>query len=236
MGNIILIGIIVFLAVMTFVGYQRGLVKTIFSFLSMLIILVVVTVLTPTAQIMLKETMAYSVIRDNVQVYIEENIGKDFGKGSAAGLGASEQKKVIESLPLPQNIKEELIHSNTEEGYQLLEVTNFTDYLVEYVTYMVINAIAFVLLFVVVAIAINVAVYLLDIITKLPVLNFFNRGGGAFIGFAQAMVIVWIACIILTAFGATGWGQNVLAEINNHVVLSLIYNYNLLEIIIRGFF
>lgn len=236
MGNIILAGLIAFLAAMTFVGYKRGLIKTVFSLLSIIIILVVVTILTPTVQIVIKETPLYPFIKENVQEYINNNVGKDMEEKAIIGLGASEQKKVIDSLPMPQNMREELINGNTENGYNLLEVTNFKDYLVESVTDMIINSIAFIILFVVVTIAIKVAVYLLDIITKLPVLNFFNKGGGAVVGFIEAMMIIWTVCIIITAFSATEWAQKLFVEVNNNVILGLIYNNNILEIIIKGFF
>lgn len=236
MGNAILVGILAFLAIMTFVGYKRGLIKTVFSLLSMVIIIVLVTILTPTVRMVIKETPVYSTIRDNVQKFIDDNIAADLEESAVAGLGASDQKKVIENLPLPQNIKDELVENNTEEGYGLLEVSNFKDYLIEYVTDTIINAIAFVVLFIVVAIAIKVAVSLLDIIAKLPVLNFFNKGGGAIFGLIEAMVIVWTLCIIITACGATEWGQKLFAEINDNVILSLIYNNNILEILIREFF
>lgn len=236
MGNIILAVVVAFLAAMTFVGYNRGLIKTVFSLLSMIIVLVVVTILTPTARILIRETPIYSYINEQTEVYVNDCIGKGFEENSMAGIGAKEQKKVIDNLPLPQNIKDSLVDNNTEEGYKALEVTNFVDYIVNSITEKIIDSIAFIVLFIIVVIAVNLAVRLLDIISKLPVLNFLNKSGGAVFGFAEALILIWIACVIITAFGATEWGQQLLAEINNNVILSVIYNSNVVEKVISVFF
>lgn len=239
MGNIIFAGVIAFLAIMTAVGYVRGLVKTVFSLVSVIVILVVVTILTPTARTIIRETPLYPYIQDRAREFtynsmkIEEwdttNVDNPI-----AGLGIGEQEKIINELPIPQNIKDSLISNNTEEGYKVLEVTNFADYIVMSITDMIINSIAFIILFAVVVIAIKTAVALLDIISKLPVLNFLNKSGGAVFGFVEALIIIWIVCIIVTAFAATQWGQQLLAEINDNVFLSLIYSNNILEKIVMA--
>lgn len=236
MGNIILAGVIAILAIMTFVGYKRGLIKTVFSLLSVVIVLAVVTILTPTAGVLIRETPIYSYIQEKTQDYVYECIGDGFKENSMAGIGAGEQKKVIEQLPLPQNIKDTLLENNTEEGYKALAVTNFVDYIVYSITDRIIDSIVFIILFAVVGCAVKLAVRFLDIISKLPVLNFLNKSGGAVFGFAEALILLWIACMIITAFGATNWGQQLLAEINNNVLLSIIYNSNVIEKIIATFF
>ena len=131
-------------------------------------------------------------------------------------------------------MKDILISNNTEAGYKGLEVTNFSDYIVISITDMIVNSIAFIVLFAVVVIAIRTAVALLDIISKLPVLNFLNKSGGAVCGFAEALLAVWILCIIVTAFGTTEWARTVLAEINNNLFLSFIYSNNILEKVLTG--
>lgn len=236
MGTIILAGVIIFLTVMTFVGYKRGLIKAVFSLLSTIIVLVVVTILTPTARILIKETPVYEYIQERTEKYVYECIGQDFGENTMAGIGVKEQKRVINKLPVPQNIKDTLIENNTEKGYKDLEVTNFVDYIVNSITNKVVDSITVIILFVIVMTAVKVAVELLDIIAKLPILNVLNKSGGAAFGFAEALVFIWIACVIVTAFGATKWGQQVLAEINNNVLLSAVYNYNMVEKVISMFF
>lgn len=234
MGNAILIGIIVFLVAMTFAGYQRGLIKTIFSLLSMIIVLVLVTVLTPATEGIIKQTSMYSYIQDTVRDYVEESVNKQLGNNVIMGIGEGEQNKVIDNLPVPQNIKDSLTKNNTESGYKEFKVSNFVDYIVESITDTILNAISFIILFILITIAVRVAVYLLDIVAKLPVLSLFNHGGGAIAGFFEAMAIIWTLCIIITAFGATTWGREIFDIINNNILLSLIYNNNILEAVLFG--
>ena len=68
MGNILLIGVVAFFAIMTAIGYHRGLVKTVFSLLSVIVVLVVVTILTPTVRLVIKETPLYPYIMEKTRI------------------------------------------------------------------------------------------------------------------------------------------------------------------------
>lgn len=234
MGNILLIGVIAFFVIMTAIGYHRGMIKTIFSLLSVIVVLVVVVILTPTVRLVIKETPLYPYIMEKTQEFVDDNIeraipGVTEDQNPIAGLGLGEQTNFINELPIPQNLKDTLISNNTEAGYKGLEVTNFSDYIVISITNIIVNSIAFIILFVVIVVAIRTAVMLLDIISKLPILNFLNKSGGAVCGLLEALLVVWIVCIIVTAFGTMEWARIVLEEIDNNVFLSFIYSNNILE-------
>ncbi|MBE5957525.1 MAG: hypothetical protein E7254_01510 [Lachnospiraceae bacterium] len=236
MGNYIFAGVVAFIILMTIIGYVRGLVKSVFSLLSVVIVLTIVTILTPIARDMVKETPVYTSIRKSIVVYFEKTVGAAKDNDDFKGLGVKEQKNVIEELSLPQNIKDSLVKNNTEIGYKELKVDNFVDYIVVSITDKIVDSIVFIVLLIFVSIAVGIVINLLDLVAKLPVIDFFNKGGGAIFGFATALLFIWIICIIITAFGATEQGQKLLAIIDDNVLLSLIYNYNLLELAISSLF
>jgi uncharacterized membrane protein required for colicin V production len=236
MGNYIFAGVVAFIIIMTIVGYVRGLVKSVFSLLSVVIVLTIVTVLTPIARDMVKQTQVYTSIKESVSVYVEKSIGASKDNDDFKGLGVNEQKNVIGELPLPENIKGALVDNNTEKGYKEIKVDNFVDYIVISITDKIVDSIVFIVLMFVISTAVTVVIKLLDVVAKLPVIDVFNKGGGAILGFVTALIFIWIVCIIITAFGATEQGQKLLAIINDNVLLSMIYNNNLLEIIISKFF
>ena len=153
---------------------------------------------------------------------------------SQTGVGA--QKKIIEKLPLPKEIKATLNENNTEESYASLKVTTFSEYIAESLTDMVMNAVTFIILFVILTILVKIVVHALDIIAKLPVLRTFNTIGGALIGLGESLVIIWIACIVVTAFSATSWGQQICTGISENGLLSLIYDNNIIQHYISGIF
>ena len=75
MGNIMLAGVIAFIVLITGIGYVRGLVKTVFSLLSVFIVLIITTVLTPIATDFASDTIIYPAIHGSIQEFVESSTG-----------------------------------------------------------------------------------------------------------------------------------------------------------------
>ncbi len=226
MGNTILIGVLVFVVAMIAIGMKRGLVKTAFSFGTIFIVLVLVNVLTPVAKEMIKSTPIYETVNQNIQKYVEEHIAAS--TENMTETGNNNQKKIIEELPLPNGIKKSLTRNNNQEGYDSLAVTTFKEYVVSYLTDIVLNAATYIILFIVISILVKTLVEVLNLVTKLPVIHTFNMAGGALIGFAQAIIILWLLCMVVTVFSSTSWGQQICQGISDNALLSFIYDNNLI--------
>ncbi|MGN0384134.1 MAG: CvpA family protein [Eubacterium sp.] len=232
--NWILIISILVVALSAFEGYKRGFVKMAFSMVATILIIILTYALTPTVSDIIAETDIYTGIRSQIETYINEYIDDDSTNISQAGL--SVQKTEINKLPIPKNLRNSLIENNTEAVYRELGVENFKAYIAESLTHMILNAITFFALFIILTALIRGLIALLDIISKLPIVNFFNRTLGTAFGLAQGIIILWIACLVLTAFGTTHWGKYALEQINNSQILSFVYNNNLLLKIVTSIF
>jgi uncharacterized membrane protein YkgB len=98
------------------------------------------------------------------------------------------------------------------------------------------GALTFVLLFIVITVLVKVLMNVLNLVAKLPVISTFNSAGGALIGLAEAVVIIWIACIVITIASTTEWGQAVCKAISENELLSFIYDNNMIQKMITGIF
>lgn len=234
MGNILLIFVGLFMVAMTAIGLKRGMLKMAFSLVSVIVVLLLVNILTPPVKQLLKTTPIYTEVQTGIEKYIKENI--DTATENVTQTGVSAQKKIIDNLPLPTGVKKSLNENNTEESYTALKVDSFAGYISESLADMIISAITFLLLFVILTILVRVLVHILDIVAKLPVIKTFNSIGGAIIGLVESVVILWILCIVVTAFSATEWGQTVCAAIAENGFLSLIYDNNIIQQIVTGIF
>jgi uncharacterized membrane protein required for colicin V production len=234
MGNIILIAVGLFMVAMTCIGLKRGMIKMAFSLVSVILVLLLVNLLTPPVKQLLKTTPIYTGIQTSIEGYVENNVAT--ASENITQTGVSAQKKIINDLPLPKEVKKSLNKNNTEESYSKLGVDTFAKYISESLADMVLNATTFVLLFVIFTILIKILVNVLDIIAKLPVLKTFNSIGGAIIGMAESIVILWILCIVITAFSATDWGQQICQSISDNGLLSLIYDNNIIQQFVTGIF
>ena len=226
MGNIILTGVTVFVVVMIAIGMKRGLVKTAFSFGSIFIALILVNILTPVAKEVIKNTPVYDSINQNIQSYVSEHIATSTENMTETGI--NNQEKIINELPLPNGLKESLTKNNNQSSYDSLAVNTFKEYVVAYLTDVVLNAVVYILLFMVISILMKTLVEVLNIVTKLPVIHTFNMAGGA--------LIIWLLCMVVTIFSSTSWGQTVCKAIADNGVLSMIYDNNLIQNIVNSLF
>ena len=204
-------------------GRRRGLVKTVFSLFSVIVAMVVTATVAPmlSKQLQNNETV-YVFVEDKVTASLDVYI-EDMEESSVAV-----QNEVIQGLPLPEAVKDMLVENKNAEVYQAMAVEGLRDYVIKYITGVVINAGSFIVVFIVVNIAIRILAVLLDIISKLPVLNTLNKTGGAVIGFLQGMLVIWLLCIVLMAFSSTELAKDVYAQINASKILTYIYDNNLL--------
>ena len=104
-------------------------------------------------------------------------------------------------------LKKLLINNNTEKTYQKLAVNSFNDYVPKFMANLIMNIIAFVLTWVIVASFIWLAVMTLDVIANLPVIHGINQVLGLLLGFMQALAIVWITFLVITIFSSTAIGK-----------------------------
>lgn len=206
-------------------GRRKGLIKTIFSLFSVIVALLLTTVVAPviSAQLQSNESLM-SYVEDKVELAMD-------GYLDAAGEeaeGDSGQDELLHNLPLPKAVRDMLVANKTKESYEALAVDNLQAYVVKYVTGVVINAGTFIVVFLVINLALIILAHVLDIISKLPVLNALNKTGGAIIGLVEGLLLVWILCIMLTIFSSTDFAKEAFAQINENQLLSYLYSNNLL--------
>lgn len=234
MGNILLVGVGIFMIFMITLGLKRGLIKMAFSFLSIFVILILVNILSPSMKELLKTTPVYNNINQSIEEYVNSHI--ENSTENLTQTGVKSQQKIIDDLPLPKEVKKTLQQNNSEEGYVSMQAKTFGSYIANSLTDMVLGALSFVIVFAIVSVLVRVLIHVLDIVAKLPVIHAFNSAGGALIGLVESVIILWIACIVVTIFSTTDWGQAVCQGISENGILSFIYDNNMIQKIITGIF
>ena len=78
----------------------------------------------------------------------------------------------------------------------------------------------------IVTIILRAIVFALDIVAELPVLGFINRLAGGVVGLGCALIIVWVAFIIITMLYMTSIGKEAYELIQNNDIIKMIYDYN----------
>ena len=204
----LLIGVILFLAVMAAYGYKRGFVRIVLSMLAMIVTIILASVLTIPVSGFIKETSVGEGIRASVEEMVE---GADIIDAES-----------INNLDLPKTMLEPIA-----EGAESTQQAIGT-YVADALTDTIINSLTFLILVIVIYIILKIVIAALDVVTKLPVLNSINKGAGAVIGLVQGLLFVWVGCLVLAACSDKPWAQEAFRQINDNELLSFIYNNNMI--------
>lgn len=216
-----------------FSGLQRGMVRTAFSFLSIILTLVLSFALNPQITKFVQEnTPIYDMIQENCEESIIQNTeGKQAQEGDS-----QEQNQFIQQLPVPDSVKNILIENNNSQGYQQFVAQSFGEYASHVIATIAVSIIGMILTFVLISIILHLAAGLLNGIFSLPILSFFNHIGGALLGAAQGIFIVWIIFLVLSLFWDTSWVQSAVSMIKENSMTDYLYEHNLVAYFLSQLF
>lgn len=215
------IAVLALIAAACIMGFQKGFVKEIVSVFFMLISFLLVWAVNPYVNTFVKEyTPVYDTIQEKCQTLVSEQIG------NKKTLDKEEQNQVMENMELPDLLKNALVENNTAETYRYLAVSTFTEYISDSLAVMAVNGISFLISFVLSAAVIKLLGFILNVLTKLPVINGINKIAGAAVGGIKCIIFIWIAFLVLTLLCNTTLGQQGMALIQQDAFLNFLYSQN----------
>lgn len=238
--NWLLLAALAIIGICAFAGWRAGFIKTVFSLISTITIIIITILVSPLVTNLLKSNEAiFQTVNGKLENLIDLS-------GIAENLNSGEKNDptaFIDGLSLPDSIRttiKDSLADTMEEKEQ--EKTDFVgdslnaleQYICETLTNIILNALGFFITFLLAAAGIAVLCFVLDLISKLPVLHQINTIAGIAAGALEGLVILWILFIVLTMLGSTGFGQTCMAMINESRILSYLYDSNVLSKILLG--
>ncbi len=219
--------ILLILAAFTLSGWSKGFVRVFAGMFFFLASTVLVYYATPYISDFIKEnTPIYQAVEENCREMLKGGEGQE-----NSGL---EQKKFIEGLGLPEALEKQLLGGSDSGSSVDRAVEGVSDYLAEYMAGLILNILTFVVTLAAVNLVLRMTVLTLDNLAKLPVLNSINKAFGMVLGAAQGLLVVWVAFLVITAFGNTDAGRKLLEMIHESPILDFLYNINIfLKIMLR---
>lgn len=220
--NIVLIASVIILLASAFAGWGRGLIKSIFSTFALVVAIVLALQIMPYGTRFLKTTPLYTNINESIQAAFDDKI-------QVATDGVGQQMEAIDQMEdVPEFIKDMLKENNNADMYEALGISEFSEYVSNYLTCLILNGISLIVLFLIIYIILRIVGCMLDMMSRIPIIHGLNKIGGFIFGLLNGAVYLWLACIIVTIFSTTQWGQYIFTQINDSVILSYIYNNNYL--------
>lgn len=228
--NWLVISVMIVIVLATLAGAKRGLVKTILSFASFFLSMVIVLFIRqPVAEFVKSQTGIYTTIENGISSFVEEKT-EALKAGQANAVDA-----VIDSLNLPDLLKNALKESNSKAVYEQKGIQSAAVYIAEWLTGLAFQAVCYVISFVLVWILLRIVTGLLSGIVRLPVLHQIDCLAGGVCGLFIALILIWIGGIAVTAFATESWGREALSMIGQSRLLTFLYNNNyLLNTLLRA--
>lgn len=221
--------VIAVIAILGIKGYFKGFVKMCLNFLPFFLSLVITHRAYPYLSKILREGPLYEYLKNKVS----SSLGID---KVIEGAVAQTQNQIIDSFPLPDFLKNSLYDNNNPVVYDILKAGGIGDYISGYISNLLINVLSMIVVFIAIYILCRLIIGLLNLFANLPVISFFNRFGGMFVGVLQGFVIMWIAGIGLTFFCYNPQMKSLFESIDNSVLAKLLYENNVLLFMILKIF
>lgn len=223
METIILVLVVLFLLGMFKIGYSCGFIKLLVSLASTIIAVILSLILVGPTEEFIKGTPVYDTVKKQMTNYVSERI-EDSVEASSLEI----QKEAIDDLNLPSVIKDKLEKEYTTDNIIKLETDTLSEYVATSLADILVRAVAVIALYIIIKILLTVLCVGLNLVSKLPVINGVNKYLGGAVGLAEAVIILWILCFILTAFSGTSSGAKILEAVSSNEILNFIYSNNMI--------
>ena len=224
--NSIDIFVLAVIGICVVLGYFRGFVKTCFSFVPSVVSLLLTNKIYPVFSKFLRTTPVYG--------YIESGVAKAFNLNSMSSAVSAQGNDYINSLAIPDFLKESLITNNNPVVYNILDATGINDYIAGYVANMILNIVSMIVVAIGLIVIFKLILVFLDVVTKLPVLHGMNSIGGLIVGLLEGILIVWVIFVVAVLFVSGDkltWFYDAIE--NSKIALALFNSNLLLKMILR---
>lgn len=224
------VAVAAYLIGMMLYGHYRGFIRIAVSVMSLFITLFAVRVAIPqTAAWLEHNTALYETMKESALKASGLDEKMDEMAQTAGLAGKAGERAVIESLEIPDQVKKLLIENNNGEVYQEMGVQIFEDYVGKYLADRVIRVIIFTVLFTVFYASLHIVIVWLNLLSRLPIIYGLNKIAGAVLGLTEALIFVWIGCLVLTLFSGSPIGKSMIDQINGSIWLTWLYDHNMLS-------
>ena len=213
MGIIIDLIILALIVLSVFLGYKKGLAKSLIKILSFFIAIIIAAVFyKPVANLVIEKTLIDENIKESVINIVKDDIEETGEVKEDTNLPETMVNYINDSVKNAVNDTKDKIVENVADGIATTAIN-------------VGSAIA---LFIVVRIALLIVSLLSNILTDLPLIKQVDKTGGIIFGLLRAIIFISIIFAIISFISPLIEDTGIVTMINNSFVGSLLYNNNLL--------
>ncbi len=226
---IIVLLIIVFSAVR---GFWRGLLRVLFSLVSVIVLIGLVTFATPhVSQFIADHTQIDTVISENISAKIQNSAE------TAVDSAISNQKEGLEAagISLPDVLEKHIFEKGVQGAEHAVADTGIYEQAGDQMAGIVIAVVSFLVALIFACIVVWLIGKATDVVNKIPIIKGINRFLGFFAGGFEGFIIVWLFFMLVSIISGSQLGQHLIQNINDSEFLAFLYNHNAVLAIVSNF-
>lgn len=214
--NILTIIILAIFGVCVFFGYKKGFLKTAFSLVSWILVLVLCNFATPiVTDLLVQHTDIEVVVEATVDEKLKNAMAEVMENGKVSELEAALPAEIKELLMGESESLEELFLSSA-----MIDLTPVVDGIV--------GILGFVITVIVLRIAMVVVEFLLGVVSKLPLIGPMDKLLGIACGGVKGIIWCWVILAVVSVLALTGVNTELAAYIAQSELLTWLQDNNVL--------
>ena len=218
------LGMLVILAIFAIIGYRRGLVHTVYRFVSFFAALFLAIRLHPFVSRWIRGSFIYEGIRGRIADSANfEAAFREYAPVPVIG-EAIRDMYTINALPMPQALRDLMYNTNTPDVREVLRVGTFEDFASAFFANIVINVISMLAVFILVLLILKFIGSALHIVDKLPVVSSVNRLGGFVVGAIIGAGVVWLGLVVVMVFFSAGGNEALYGLVRGSTLASWLFD------------
>ncbi len=227
--NILLIIVLAVLILSVLFGYKNGFLKTAFSLVTWIVVLVICNVATPlVTDFLLENTEIETTIQQILDAKIDEMISEAMAETGVSDLqdtlSESAQLEIPEELQaaLPEELRGLFTNSGTEESTEVTLVDTAA------IAESVVDMIALLIVLVISRVAIVVINVALGIASKLPLIGPLDKVLGLVCGAGKGVIWSWVILTVVSVLALTGTNTELATCISDSQILTWLQDNNVI--------
>lgn len=206
-------------------GWNRGLLRILYSLISIVLLIGLVSYATPYIS---------NYIKNNTGVYtaLEQHCTQAFRESGQSKVSDTVGDGTeVAGVSLPEHVTSYI----TDTGNSLLDQAGIYEALGKKMADWILAGISYFVALLVAGIIVSMIGRSLRIINRIPVLKGVNRTLGIFAGAFQGLILVWLLFMLLSLFAGTEEGKMCIEQIDQSSILRYLYYNNVPSKILTGF-
>ncbi|MFP3153467.1 CvpA family protein [Lachnospiraceae bacterium ZAX-1] len=220
--NGLFIAVVIILVAFAIFGYWKGFVRIAFSLVSTILMIGLVSALTPYISTFIQEnTPIYQMVQEKCVGSIRLKANEQIQEKTN-----DEVPIEIAGIQLPDVFQKQLLEKTGQAADKMLSQSGIYNEIGNYIAGFIVDGISFFVAFIFISIVLRFLVNILNIVAKLPVINGLNRTLGLLAGILEGTIIVWLLFFVVAMSCTSVIGQQMIAYINENAFLRFLYAHN----------